>query len=367
MPSTRNSADGASRARSFGLACGRLKPGPRNAITDVPGVRVGHCTLDDGAVQTGVTAILPHAGNLYRDKPVAAADVLNGFGKSLGLMQVEELGVLETPILLTNTLSVGTAATALVRHAIAGNPDIGRATATVNPVVMECNDGPLNDIQALAVSEAHAASALAAAAGSPEAAEVASGAVGAGRGMSCFGFKGGIGTASRRLKLDGARHHLGVLVLANFGRPGELRLPDGRRVPPPSSDPSSDPAGEAAPEKGSVIVIAATDAPLDHRQLRRVIRRAGVGLARVGSFWGHGSGDIALGFTTANRLGHDEAADTVALRMLNERRIDMLFEAMADATQEAVLDALAAATPVVGRDGATRPCLRDVLTSGSSS
>ncbi|MGQ9367815.1 P1 family peptidase [Azospirillum sp. ST 5-10] len=357
MPSTPSSADGARRARDAGLPCGRLKPGPGNAITDVPGVRVGHCTLDDGAIQTGVTAILPHPGNLYRDKPVAAADVLNGFGKSVGLMQVEELGVLETPILLTNTLSVGTAATALIRHAVAANPDIGRTTATVNPVVLECNDGPLNDIQALAVSEAHAASALAAAAAADGAA-VAVGAVGAGRGMSCFGFKGGIGTASRRLSLDGTRRHLGVLVLANFGRPGELRLPDGRLVVPPDRD--------EAPEKGSVIVVAATDAPLDHRQLRRVIRRAGVGLARVGSFWGHGSGDIALGFCTANRVGHDETADTVPMRVLNERRIDRLFEAMADATQEAVLDALVAATPVVGRDGATRPCLSSVLNSGSS-
>lgn len=357
MPSTPSCAEAATprRARDLGLACGRLKPGPRNAITDVPGVRVGHCTLSDGDVQTGVTAILPHGGNLYRDKPVAAADVLNGFGKSVGLIQVEELGALETPILLTNTLSVGTAATALIRHAIAANPDIGRTTATVNPVVMECNDGPLNDIQSLAVTEAHAAAALAEALASPDGAAVAVGSVGAGRGMSCFGFKGGIGSASRRVKLDGKRCHLGVLVLANFGRAGELRLPDGRRVGPPPQ--------ESAPEKGSVIVIAATDAPLDHRQLRRVIRRTGVGLARVGSFWGHGSGDIALGFTTANRIDHDETADTIPFRVLNERRIDALFEAMAEATQEAVLDALVAATPVTGREGATRPCLSALLTA----
>ncbi|MFD1623159.1 P1 family peptidase [Azospirillum griseum] len=355
MPSTPSCAESGPRARDLGLACGRLKPGPRNAITDVPGVRVGHATLDDGAIQTGVTAILPHAGNLYRDKPVAAAEVLNGFGKSVGLMQVEELGALETPILLTNTLSVGTAATALVRHAIAANPDIGRTTATVNPVVMECNDGPLNDIQALAVTEGHAAAALAHALAAPDGAPIAVGSVGAGRGMSGFGFKGGIGSASRRLKLDGTRFHLGVLVLANFGRAGDLRLPDGRRVGPPPQD--------AEPEKGSVIVIAATDVPLDHRQLRRVIRRAGVGLARVGSFWGHGSGDIALGFTTANRLDHDARADILPLRVLNEKRIDALFEAMADATQEAVLDALAAATPVVGHEGATRPCLSTLLSA----
>lgn len=336
------------RARAYGLACGRGKPGPRNAITDVPGVLVGHSTIAEGEVQTGVTAILPHSGNLYRDKPVAAADVLNGFGKSAGLVQVEELGTLETPILLTNTLSVGTCSTALIRRALRENPDIGRTTATVNPVVMECNDGFLSDIQALAVTEEHAFAALDAAGE-----ETAVGAVGAGRGMSCFGFKGGIGTASRRLSFDGGRFHLGVLVLANFGRAGDLRLPDGRRLVP---------LDEPTPvEKGSVIIVMATDVPLDHRQLRRVVRRAGVGLARVGSFWGHGSGDIALGFTTANRVNHDEAHDLVPFRMLNEARIDRLFEAMADATQEAVLDALVAAGPLAGRAGNWRPGLRDLL------
>lgn len=335
------------RARDAGLACGRLKPGPRNLITDVPGVAVGHLTRDEGAIQTGVTAILPHGGNVYRDKPVAASAVINGFGKSVGLMQVEELGTLETPILLTNTLSVGICATALVRRAIAANPDIGRTTATVNPVVMECNDGHLNDIQALAVTEADAGAALDAA--GPD---FAVGAIGAGRGMSAFGFKGGIGSASRRLRLDSARCHLGVLVLANFGRAGDLTLPDGRRVAPPA---------EPVAERGSVIVVAATDAPLDHRQLGRVVRRAGVGLARLGAFWGHGSGDIAIGFTTANRVDHDERRDVVPFRALNERRIDMLFEAMAEATQEAVLDALVSASPVTGRDGHGRPCLSDHL------
>ncbi len=335
------------RARAAGLACGRLKPGPRNLITDVPGVAVGHLTRDEGAVQTGVTAILPHGGNLYRDKPVAATAVINGFGKSVGLMQVDELGTLETPVLLTKTLSVGTCATALIRRAIAANPDIGRTTATVNPVVLECNDGQLNDIQALAPTEADAFAAL-----DRAGADFATGAVGAGRGMTAFGFKGGIGSASRRLRLDGARCHLGLLVLANFGRAGDLTLPDGRRIAPPA---------EPVAERGSVIIVAATDAPLDHRQLGRVVRRAGVGLARLGSFWGHGSGDIALGFTTANRIDHDERRDIVPLRALNERRIDMLFEAMAEATQEAVLDALISATPVTGRDGHGRPCLVDYL------
>lgn len=316
-------------------------------ITDVPGVRVGHRTLVDGDIRTGVTAILPHGGDIYRDRPVAASYVLNGFGKSVGLVQLDELGQIETPILLTNTLSVGTCANALIRNAVAGNPGIGRRLATVNPVVGECNDGFLNDIQAMAVSEADALAALEAAS-----VDFASGAVGAGAGMSCFGFKGGIGTASQAISLDGVAHHLGVLALCNFGRAGDLRLADGRRVGPAALD---------GPEKGSVMVIVATDIPLDHRQLRRVIRRFGVGLARVGSFWGHGSGDIAIGFTTANRTPLVPKTDLLAMRVLAEGRIDALFEAVADATQYAVFDALMSAETTSGRAGHTRPGLRNLL------
>jgi D-aminopeptidase len=339
------------RARDVGLACGALPTGEMNSVTDVRGVRIGHHTLIDGEIRTGVTAIIPHGGNLYREKPVAAVHVLNGFGKSAGLVQVEELGTIETPVLLTNTLSVGTCCTALVRHAIERNPDIGRETATVNPVVFECNDGYLNDIQALAVTEEDARAALANASSRFDV-----GSVGAGCGMSTFGFKGGIGTSSRRLVLDGKSFHLGILVLSNFGRAGDLRLPDGRVIAPPEIR-----IERREAEKGSIIIIAATDVPLNDRQLKRVIRRSGVGLARLGSFWGHGSGDIALGFTTSNILSHHENAALVDIRILNENRIDLLFEAMADATQEAVLDALAAAGSMTGRDGHHRPSLTDSL------
>ena len=259
------------RARDVGLGCGGMAAGPRNSIADVPGVRVGHRTLVRGDLRTGVTAILPHARNLYREKPVAAAHVLNGFGKSMGLVQIEELGTIETPLLLTNTLSVGTCATALIRHALLANRDIGRGTATVNPVVFECNDGFLNDIQALALTEADAEAAFDAAS-----VEFDSGAVGAGTGMSAFGFKGGIGSSSRRLDLDGETFHLGVLVLANFGRAGELRLPDGRSVAPPAVE------DEQTMEKGSIIIVMATDVPLSDRQIKRVVRRSRrrVGAAR---------------------------------------------------------------------------------------
>jgi D-aminopeptidase len=334
------------RARDLGLACGVLPPGEQNSIADVPGVLVGHATLVDGDIRTGVTAVLPHDGDLFQDKPVAAAVVLNGFGKSVGLMQVNELGVLETPIVLTNTFAVGTCANALIRRAIAAEPETGRQTATVNPVVLECNDGFLNDIQAMAVTEADVDAAIAAAAE-----DFAVGSVGAGTGMSCFGLKGGIGSASRRLRLDHASFHLGVLVLANFGRAGDLRLPTGMARP----------QGQPTPEAGSCIVVLGTDVPLDHRQLRRVAMRAGVGLAWCGSFWGNGSGDVALAFTTANRVPHDADTDLLEQRVLAEGRIDRLFQAAAEATQEAVMDALAAADTMVGRHGHRRVGLRETL------
>jgi len=315
-------------------------------ITDVPGVRVGHRTLKQGDICTGVTAILPHGGDVFRDRPTAASHVLNGFGKSVGLMQLDELGQIETPILLTNTLSVGTCANALIRRAIAQNPGIGRQLATVNPVVAECNDGYLNDIQAMAVTEADACAAL-------DVADIdfASGVVGAGAGMSCFGLKGGIGTASATIVLDGMPRRLGVLALCNFGRAGDLRLPDGRRVPSPAAP---------APENGSVVVVMATDIPLDHRQLARVIRRGGVGLARLGSFWGHGSGDVFIGFSTANRMPMAAPSDLLPMQVLAEPRIDRLFEAMADVTEQAVLNALALAETTAGRAGHVRRSLRSV-------
>lgn len=339
-------------ARDFGIICGNMQTGASNAITDVPGVLVGHHTLKDGDINTGVTAILPHDGNLYRRKVLAACEVINGFGKSIGLMQVEELGNIETPILLTNTFGVGTCANALIREAIAVNPDIGRTTATVNPVVLECNDGPFNDIQALAIKEEHARLALISASST-----VVQGNVGAGTGMTCFGFKGGIGSASRRFKLDGADYHVGILALTNFGRSGDLVLPDGRKPSPKTM---------AQPERGSVILMLATDVPLEHRQLKRVSKRCGAGLARLGAFWGNGSGDIALGFSTAVTFDHDEPRDLIAIQTLNENRIDVLFRAAAEATQEAVLNSMCAAETFVGRGGNKRNSLADWLKQSES-
>lgn len=339
------------RARDFGLACGLLPPGPLNAITDVAGVRVGHHTLRSGDVLTGFTAILPHAGDLFRSKVRAGVDVINGFGKSAGLVQVAELGQIETPILLGNTLAVGTGFDALVSRALAANADIGRTAGTVNPVVLECNDGWLSDIRARALTEADAFRALDAAQAGP----VAEGAVGAGTGMSAFGFKGGVGTASRIVALDGRDHVLGVLALANFGNAGDLVLPDGRRPVPP------DGADQGRAERGSVILVVATDIAMETRQLTRVARRCGAGLARLGAFWGHGSGDIALAFSTAGRIDHHETGDFVTLAALNESRIDLAFRAAAEATEEAVLNAMLAAPATTGRDGHHRPSLAAAL------
>lgn len=338
------------RARDYGLICGSLPPGPLNAITDVAGVTVGHRTIREGDIRTGFTAVLPHGGDLFREKMRAGVDVINGFGKSAGLMQLAELGQIETPLLLGNTFSVATGIDALVGRALAANPGIGRSTGTVNSLVLECNDGFLSDIRARRLTVADAEAALDAAKGGP----VEEGAVGAGTGMSAFGFKGGIGTASRLIELDGRSFTVGVLVQANFGNAGDLVLPGGRRPVPPAQ-------GAQPPERGSVIIILATDLPLESRQLTRIARRCGAGLARLGAFWGNGSGDIAIAFSTVGRIAHHDEADLVPLTVLNENRIDLPFRAAAEATQEAVLNAMLAAPETIGRDGNRRPSLADWL------
>ncbi|WP_215905434.1 DmpA family aminopeptidase [Cypionkella psychrotolerans] len=335
-------------ARSLGLwadGMNALSPGPLNSITDVAGLRVGHQTLTGGGIATGVTAIIPHRGDMFRQKVRAGVSVINGFGKSVGLMQVEELGTIETPILLTNTFGVAACSDALIRRAIMANPDIGRQASTVNPLVFECNDGAINDIQALAVQPSDAWVALNGANEGP----MPQGSVGAGTGMTAFGFKAGIGSASRRLEIAGQEFTLGALVLANFGRSGDLILPDGRRPNPKSTN---------LQERGSVIVILATNLPLADLQLQRVARRGGAGLARLGAFWGHGSGDIALAFTTADPIAHSPSGAFDSVQRLNDDLIDLPFRAAAEATQEAVLNALCAARTTQGRAGQGRADLK---------
>jgi D-aminopeptidase len=323
-----------------------LPAGPRNAITDVSGVSVGHATLRDGGARTGVTAILPQPGDLYRAPVVAGAAILNGFGKSAGLMQLVELGEIETPILLTNTMAVPVCSAELVRLAVADNPGIGRGNPSVNALVLECNDGVLNDMQNVAVTGAHVRAAIASAS-----AEVAQGTVGAGTGMRSFGLAGGIGTASRSTRVCGEAFTLGTLVLSNFGLPAELRVL-GRRVVPP------DPA-RAAAEHGSIIIVMATDAPLSSRQLTRLAHRAGPGLGQLGSFLGHGSGDVAVAFSTANRLTRAGSPDSV--RRLPDAELDPVFLAAVETVEEAVLNALWHAEAAPGYDGTVLPTLKGVL------
>ncbi|AHV94879.1 P1 family peptidase [Bordetella holmesii] len=330
---------------------GTLQAGARDAITDVAGIRVGHATRADGDCQTGVTVLWPHGGDPYRDKVPAAASIINGFGKSVGLVQVQELGVLETPIALTNTFGVGTVANAQIRQAIAANPSIGREWATVNPLVFECNDGYLNNIQTLAITEDDYHQAYAAAA-----ADFAQGSVGAGRGMSSFSFKGGIGSASRLARLkSGASHMVGALVLSNFGRLPLMTIagrPFGQRLAR---------RDDHGPEKGSIILILATDAALDSRQLGRLSLRAGAGLARTGSVFGHGSGDIALAFSTAYTVPHEAERAMPTQAMLHEAYLDPLFEAAAEACEQAIVSALWRAQTVHGRDGHFRRALPEVI------
>lgn len=332
---------------AWGISIGQMRPGPRNLITDVPGVTVGHCTLAEGEIQTGVTALLPHPGDLFHDKVMAACHVINGFGKSVGLVEIEEMGFLETPILLTNTLSVGAASDALVRVMLEKDPDIGDTTGTVNPVVCECNDGRLNDIRGLHVKEEHIRAALADC--RPDFSE---GAVGAGRGMKCHGLKGGIGSASRQFLLDGEPYTLGALVLTNHGSRSDLRV-NGRPVPEAHTPPE--------PERGSIITLLATDAPLTERQLKRLCHRVPVGISRVGGYMGNGSGEIAIAFTTANRIPHYPEKDLLPLRMLHDDRIDLVFRAVAETVEEAILSSMLHAEPVTGRKGYHLDSLSDLL------
>jgi D-aminopeptidase len=332
---------------------GTLKAGARGTIADVAGVSVGHCTLDQGAIQTGVTVLRTHPGDPYRAKTPAGACVINGFGKSVGLVQVEELGVLETPVALTNTFGVGTVANAQIRAAIRANPRIGREEPSVNPLVFECNDGYLNDLHALAVSEAHYSSAFDACSDAFE-----RGAAGAGRGMSCFDLKGGIGTASRVVRAGANDYTTGALVLANFGRLPQLRIDGvalGRQW---HGGHGGHGETKAQPEQGSIIMLIATDAPLDARQLRRLAQRAAAGLARTGSVYGHGSGDIALAFSTAYTVPHDAAYISVP-PLLADAALDPLFQAAADSIEQAILDALFSARTVEGRDGHRRLSLNE--------
>lgn len=328
--------------RDVGIEIGRLPTGELNAITDVPGVRVGHHTIRRGdSVRTGVTAVLPHGGNLFRSKIPAAVAVGNGFGKLVGYTQVNELGEIETPILLTGTLSVFRAADALVDTMLAMPSN--RSVESINPVVGETNDGFLSDIRQRPIEDRHVRSAIRAADSGP----VEEGSVGAGTGTTALGWKGGIGTASREVETSQGRFTVGVLTQTNYG--GHLRV-DGVPIADALEDDGLGVVGDGSggeedpPEAtggGSVMIVVATDAPLPHRELMRVAKRTFLGISRTGSYMSHGSGDYAIAFTTA-RTG----ARTTDGGVMTE-----LFHATVEATEEAALNSLFQATTVTGFEG----------------
>jgi len=332
------------RIREFGIKTGILNPGNLNAITDVPGVRVGHVTLIKGKkIRTGVTAILPHEGNIFQEKVPAAIYVANGYGKLTGYTQIEELGNMETPIILTNTLSVPTAADALIDYTLSfpGNERVG----SVNAVVGETNDGYLNDIRGRHVKKKHVLEAIKKA----KSGAVEEGSVGAGTGTTCFGFKGGIGASSRKLPESRGGYTVGVLVQTNHG--GILQIngfPVGIRLGKYYMKRDV----EDLPE-GSCMVVLATDAPLNSRNLKRLAKRALLGIVRTGGFFTNGSGDYCIAFSTAKGLRISNRGDspTRKIEILRNREMTALFLAAVEAAEEAILNSMFKAQDMEGKDG----------------
>lgn len=362
------------RIRDLGIYASDLPPGPHNAITDVDGVAVGHATLiagepnpndptwqsGNGPFRTGVTLVLPHLGNLYEDKVSAAVHTINGFGKVAGFEQVRELGNIETPIALTSTMNVPRVADALMTLATEASPHIGlgfAATgwdgyASVNPVVGETSDGYLSDMQARPIGLADVRAALADASTGP----VAEGTIGAGTGTSCYGWKGGIGTASRVLTQRAGGYVVGALVQSNFGRAEELTIcgvPVGRVLRPPATT-------SIMPEQlgGSIMIILATDAPLDSRQLGRLCHRAAFGLARTGSTVHGGSGDFVIAFSTTRRFPDRPSSLLNSSPTFDEQPVMSEFSlSVIESIEEAIYNSLLMAETVVGRQGHTRHAL----------
>jgi D-aminopeptidase len=328
------------RLRELGYAVGRFPTGGLNALVDVPGVLVGHRTIAEGdRLRTGVTAILPHGDNLYEEKVFGAFHAVNAYGKAAGLTQLAEMGTIESPLLLTNTLSVGAAWEGGLRHVLDQNPGAARDRDTVNVIVGECFDGWLSDARALAVRPEHALEAIAAA----NDRETAEGAVGAGTGTTCFGYKAGVGTSSRALH----GHALGCLVVSNYGARRDLHLLVGTdaQLPGPGPEPPA--------QGGSIMIVIGTDAPLSERQLRRLAARGTFGLGRAGSFASNASGEYVIAFSTAHRLVHRAGRDRDELAFLRDDSVAMrdLFEAAGEVVHESVLNSLCAADVVEGRDG----------------
>lgn len=361
VPAPRLSGPGGRpRARALGLRLGRYPTGTHNAITDVRGVRVGHATLiagsgplrvGEGPVRTGVTAILPNDGDIFEQRYLASGFVLNGAGEVSGLTQIMEWGLIETPILLTNTLSVGTVSAATVRHMVQRYPGIGDVHDVIIPVVGECDDSWLNDAAGPHVRSEHVFAALEAAASGP----VAEGSVGGGAGLMTCDFNAGIGTASRVLDPREGGYTVGVLVMSNFGLMRQLRV-DGVAVGE-VLEPRYRHLEKRIRNDGSIIAVVATDAPLLPLQLTRLCKRAALGIGRVGSHAAHGSGEIIVGFSTANTVPRHCDAMTYEVRALLDQRINPLYEAVVEATEEAIVNSLFVADTMEGHSSHVAPGL----------
>nr|WP_260858026.1 P1 family peptidase [Bacillus sp. FJAT-22090] len=337
---------GPQKIRQRGIVIGRLPVGEKNCITDVLGVQVGHVTLDypleEGEYAcTGVTAILPHEGNLFQQKVVGASYVLNGFGKTTGLVQVDELGLIESPIMLTNTFAVPAVTQGTLEYMLEANPEIGDTTGTINIVVGECNDSRLNSIRKLPIEPKHARECILNASSKVS----AEGAVGAGKGMICFGYKGGIGSSSRIV----GKYSIGCLVLSNFGKSEEFQS-ERYKVNETISVPTF-----PKPADGSIMIVLATDAPLSSRQLKRLAKRCGIGLSRTGNHFSNGSGDVVIAFSPANKVEHfaGESVETRSQLRDDHPVMNELFQGAAEVTEEAILNSLSQAVTTEGRGGNT--------------
>jgi D-aminopeptidase len=336
--------------QKYNINIGKFKKGKNNLITDVNGVKVGHVTLDSEDIKTGVTAILPHSKNIFKEKVISASYVINGFGKSMGLIQIEELGNIETPIILTNTLSIGEACNGLIKYMLDENEDIGKTTGTVNPIVLECNDGFLNDIRGLNVKSDHVLESIKCAKELFD-----EGSVGAGTGMSCYQLKGGIGSSSRLISLDKKEYTVGSLVLSNFGLENDLMI-NGKKVVEKICNKDT-----VEVEKGSIIIVIATDIPLNERQLKRISKRASISLGRTGSYLGNGSGDIVVAFTTENKINHYEKRDIVNIKVINEDKIDLVFRAIIESIEESIISSMINSKETIGRDNNKRKSILEYL------
>ena len=336
----------------YGIHIGSMKKGKLNKITDVKGVRVGHCTIDNDKHKTGVTVIIPREENIFLNKLPCAVCVINGFGKTLGTVQIEELGTLETPIAITNTLNVGIVHDSIVEYMVKLCEKDNYEITSINPVVCECNDAYLNKIVDRAVKQEHVFKAL-----EDACEDFLQGDIGAGKGTSCHNLKGGIGSASRIVELDGEEYTLGMLVQSNYGRLEDLTIA-GDNI---GKDISEKINVNTTVDKGSIIMIMATDIPLTERQLKRAAKRASVGLSRMGSYIGHGSGDVVISFSTANTIRHEESKDIISFNAINENKIDKVFRAVAECCEEAILNSMICAKATTGYKEHKRYSLSDFI------